>query len=57
MLTINSRTNGFDDIIIRLCNVVNKRNTWTKGYVLSFLKKGDLGITKNNIGITYCNRY
>ena len=39
----------FDDIILHLCNAVFKQNAtkkWTKGCILTFLKKGDLrGIT------------
>ena len=37
------------------CNAVNKLSTidwWTKGNILAFLKKGDLGITKNYRDIT-----
>ena len=42
----------FDDIILRLCNAVYKQNNkdTTKGWILHFSKKGDLGITKNNRG-------
>ena len=49
------KTREFDDILLRLCNAVYRQNTiekWTKGYILHFLKKWDLEITKNYRGIT-----
>ena len=45
----------FDDILLRHCNAVYNQNTidvWKKGYILSFTKKGDLGIAKNYRDIT-----
>ena len=48
-------TKEFDDILLRHCNAVYNQNTinrWTKGYILPFPKKGDLGIAKNYQGIT-----
>ena len=39
----------------QFCNAVFKQNTierWTKGFILSFQQKGDLGITKNYRGVT-----
>ena len=44
-----------DEILLRLYYAVYKQNTiekWTNGCILSFLKKGDPGITKNYRGIT-----
>ena len=40
----------FDDIQLRYSYAVYNQNTtdrWTKGFILPFLKKSDLGITKN----------
>ena len=48
------KTRKFEDILLRLCNTVNKQNPfkkWSKGCILSFLKKGDLQIIKNYRGI------
>ena len=45
----------FDDRLLRLCNATCKQSTIkkeTKGYILSFPKKGDLGITKKYRSIT-----
>ena len=45
----------FDYILPRHCNAVYNQNTidkWTKGCILLFLKKGDLGLAKNYQGIT-----
>ena len=45
----------FDDILLRPCNAVYNHNTidrWTKGCILLFSKKGDLGLAKNYRGIT-----
>ena len=39
----------FDDILLRHCNAVYNQNTidrWTKGCILPFPKKGDLGLAK-----------
>ena len=47
--------NHRNDILLRHCNAVYNQNTidrWTKGCILPFPKKGDLGIAKNYIGIT-----
>ena len=49
------KTREFDDILLRHCYAVDSQNTidrWTKGCILPFSKKGDLGIAKNNRGIT-----
>ena len=43
-------TRKFNDLLLWVYNTVFKQNTierWTKGCILSFSKKGDLGITKN----------
>ena len=45
----------FNDILLQHCNAVHNQNTidrWTKGCILSFPKKGDLGLAKNYQGIT-----
>ena len=45
----------FDDILPRHCIAVYNQNTidrWTKGCILPFPKKGDLGLAKNYRGIT-----
>ena len=45
----------FDDILLRHCNAVYNKNPigrLMKGCILSFPKKGDLGLTKNYQGIT-----
>ena len=45
----------FDDILLRQCNAVYNQNRierWTKGCILPFPKKGDLGLAKNYRGIT-----
>ena len=49
------KTREFDDILLRHCNAVYNQNTidrWTKGWILPFPKKGNLGLTKNYRGIT-----
>ena len=45
----------FDDILLRQCNAVYNQNSidrWTKGCILHFPNKGDLGLSKNYRGIT-----
>ena len=49
------KTRQFDDILLRHCNAVYNQNPidrWTKGCILAFPKKGDLGLAKNYRGIT-----
>ena len=49
------KTKQFDDILLRHCNAVYNQNPidrWTKGCILPFPKKGDLGLAKNYWGIT-----
>ena len=49
------KTRQFDDILLRHCNAVynpNPIDRWMKGYVLTFLKKGDRRLAKNYRGIT-----
>ena len=49
------KTRQFDDILLRHRNAVYNQNPidrWTKGCILSFPKKGDLGLAKNYRGIT-----
>ena len=49
------KTRQFEDILLRHCNAVYNQNPidgWTKGCILSFLKKGDLGLAKNYRGIS-----
>ena len=49
------KTREFDDRLLRHCNAVYNQNPidiWTKGYILPFPKKGDLGLAKNYRGIT-----
>ena len=49
------KTREFSNIQLRHCNDVYNQNTidgWTKGLILSFVKKGNLRITKNYRGIT-----
>ena len=49
------KTKQFDDILLRQCNAVYSQNRierWTKGCILPFPKKGDLGLAKNYRGIT-----
>ena len=49
------KTRQFDDILLRYCNAVYNQNPidrWTKGCILPFPKKGDLGLAKNYRGIT-----
>ena len=44
------KTRRFDDILLRHCNAVYNQNPidrWMKGCILSFPKKGDLGLAKN----------
>ena len=43
------KTRQFDDILLRHCNAVYNQNPidrWTKGCILPFPKKGDLGLAK-----------
>ena len=45
----------FDDILLRHCNAVYNQNPidrWMKGCIVSFPKKGDLGLAKDYWGIT-----
>ena len=45
----------FDDTLLQPCNAIYNQNTidiWTKGCILPFSKKDDLGIAKNYWGIT-----
>ena len=49
------RPGQFDDILLQQCNAVYNQNPidrWTKGCILPFPKKGDLGLAKNYRGIT-----
>ena len=49
------KTRQFDDNLLWHCNVVYNQNPidrWTKGCILPFPKKGDLGLAKNYQGIT-----
>ena len=49
------KTRQFDDILLRQRNAVYSQNRierWTKGCILPFPKKGDLGLAKNYRGIT-----
>ena len=49
------KTRQFDDILLQQCNAVYSQNRierWTKGCILPFPKKGDLGLAKNYRGIT-----
>ena len=49
------KTRQFDDIPLRHCNTDYNQNPidrWTKGCILPFPKKGDLGLAKNYQGIT-----
>ena len=49
------KTRQFDDMLLQHCNVIYNQNTidrWTKGCILPFPKKGDLGLAKNYWGIT-----
>ena len=49
------KTREFDDILLRHCNAVYNQHTinrWTKGSILPFPKKGDLGIAKKYRGVT-----
>ena len=49
------KTRQFDDILLRQCNAVYNQNwieRWTKGCILPFPKKCDLGLAKNYRGIT-----
>ena len=50
------KTRKFDDLLLRYCNTVYNQNTkdrWTKGCILPFTKKCDLGIAKNFGGISF----
>ena len=49
------KTRQFYDILLTHCNAVYNQNPidrWMKGCILSFPKKGDLGLAKNDRGIT-----
>ena len=49
------KTRKFDDLLVRFCNAVYKRNpieVWTKGCILPSPTKDDLGIIKNYRVIT-----
>ena len=49
------KSRQLDDILLRHCNAVYNTNPidrWMKGCILQFLKNGDLGLAKNNQGIT-----
>ena len=49
------KTREFDDILCQHCNAIYNPNTidrWTKGGILPFPKKGNLGLAKNYRGIT-----
>ena len=49
------KTRQFDEILLRKCNAVYNQNRierWTKGCILPFPKKGDLGLANNYRGIT-----
>ena len=49
------KTRKFDIILLRHSNAVYNQNPidrWMKGCILSFPKKGDLGLGKNYRGIT-----
>ena len=49
------KTREFDDILLWHCNSIYNQNTidsWTKGCILLFLKKGDLEFATNYRGIT-----
>ena len=49
------KTRKFDNILLQYCNAIHNQNIidrWTKGCILPFAKKGDLGIAKNYQGIT-----
>ena len=49
------KTREFDDILLQYCNAVYNQNIidrWTKGCILPFPKKSDLGIVKNYQSIT-----
>ena len=39
------------DELLQLSDAINTKQKWTKGYILPFSKKGDLGITANYKGI------
>ena len=49
------KTRQFHDILLQHCNVVcnqNPMDRWMKGCILPFSKKSDLGLAKNDRGIT-----
>ena len=49
------KTRQFDDILLRHCNAVYNQNlidSWMKGCIRPFPKKGDLGLAENYGGIT-----
>ena len=48
------KTRQFDNILLQYCNALYNQNPidrWTKGYILPFPKKGNLGLAKNYRGI------
>ena len=52
---IPQKAREFDDILLWYCNAVYNLNLidiWRKGCILPFPEKGDLGIAKNQRGIT-----
>ena len=54
MLPDVGKTRTINDLRLPYRNAVHNHNTkigWTKGYILPFSKKGDLGIVKNYRGI------
>ena len=52
------KTRQFNDILLRQCNAVYSQNRierWTKGCILPFPKKGDLGLTLTSIAAKIYN--
>ena len=48
------KTREFNNILLQHCNAIYNQNTidrWTKGCILPFPKKGNLGLAKNYQGI------
>ena len=48
------KSRQFDDMLLQHCNAIYNQNPidrWTKGYILPFLKKGNLRLAKNYWGI------
>ena len=49
------KTRQFEDILLRHCNAVYNQNPidrWTKGCIIAFPKKDDLGLAQNYQGVT-----